>query len=72
MVSIQKAKSKKYKVSYGTVLLNDVAVKAKPMPSKFINKRGNFVTKAFVDYLKPLVGELPDYASLKAIRVRKK
>jgi 6-phosphofructokinase 1 len=48
-----------------------VAVKAKPMPSKFINKAGNFVTKAFVDYLRPLVGKLPDYASLKAVRVRK-
>jgi len=41
-----------------------VAVKAKPMPDTFINAEGNFVTPAFLEYLTPLVGELPHYTRL--------
>jgi 6-phosphofructokinase 1 len=66
MVSIQREKGKEYRVSYGTTPLTEVAIKAKPMPDAYINAEGNFVTKAFVDYLKPLVGDLPDYVTLKA------
>jgi len=29
------------------------------MPDAFINKAGNHVTQAFIDYARPLVGELP-------------
>jgi hypothetical protein len=29
------------------------------MPTAFINKAGNDVTQAFVDYARPLVGPLP-------------
>jgi len=66
MVSIKREKGREYKVSYGTTPLKEVAIKAKPMPDAYINTEGNFVTRAFVDYLKPLVGELPAYVTLKA------
>ena len=69
MVSIQREKGKLYKVKYGKTLLKEVAIKEKPMPDKYINNEGNFVTKAFVNYLKPLVGALPEYVTLKARRV---
>ncbi|PCJ61931.1 MAG: phosphofructokinase [Planctomycetota bacterium] len=62
MVSI---KRKKDKFDIGLVDLSDVAVKAKPMPKNYITKDGFFVTKAFLNYLKPLVGELPEYVRLK-------
>jgi hypothetical protein len=29
------------------------------MPDEFINKDGNNVTKKFIEYAEPLVGELP-------------
>lgn len=70
MVSIQRGKGEKYSVKYGMTPLEEVAIKEKPMPGKYINTEGNFVTKAFVNYLKPLVGELPEYVTLKAKKVR--
>ncbi|MFH1759670.1 MAG: diphosphate--fructose-6-phosphate 1-phosphotransferase [bacterium] len=70
MVSMGRAKGKAYKAFYGTEPLKNVAIKAKPMPKKFISKSGFFVNQSFIDYLKPLVGELPSYAFLKAVKVR--
>jgi 6-phosphofructokinase 1 len=64
MVTIERAPGKKYQARYGTVPLKEVAVHAKPMDDKYITKDGMFVTKAFLDYVRPLVGELPEYASL--------
>lgn len=72
MVSMVRAKGKQYKIEYKAAPLKDVAVRAKPMPKKYINKNGTFVTKAFVDYLKPLVGDMPCYTSLKAVPIKKK
>jgi 6-phosphofructokinase 1 len=64
MVSIVRESSDLYKATLGTAKLSEVAVHAKPMPKEFINEAGNFVTDAFIDYLAPLVGELPDYTRL--------
>jgi hypothetical protein len=35
------------------------------MPDEFINAEGNFVTDAFIEYMKPLMPDLPEYAELK-------
>ncbi|HNX26538.1 MAG TPA: diphosphate--fructose-6-phosphate 1-phosphotransferase [Phycisphaerae bacterium] len=67
MVSIVRKSDSPYAVSYETVPLKDVAVKAKPMPDSFINAEGNFPSQAFFDYIRPLVGELDEYAELKYI-----
>ncbi len=64
MVTLEREGTQKYKCKTGTIPLMDVAVKAKPMPDEFINKEGNFVTEAFLKYLIPLIGELPDYTGL--------
>lgn len=53
-----------YKCTTGAAILRDVAVRARPMPDEYINDEGNFVTEAFVDYVRPLIGELPRYAAL--------
>ncbi len=63
MVTIERLKSDKF--TTGTIDLQQVAIKAKPMPDEFINKGGNFVTDTFLEYLRPLVGPLPDYCRLK-------
>ena len=64
MVTLERAKGKSYKVTTGTAPLSDVAEKAKPMPDHFISADGFDVTKAFLDYVRPLVGALPKYARL--------
>jgi len=64
MVTLERQAGSEYKCTTGTIALEEVAIKAKPMPDEFINSEGNFVTDAFLDYLRPLVGELPDYARL--------
>lgn len=60
-----------YKVSYGTAPLAEVANHERPMPKSFLRKDGMFVTKAFLDYAGPLVGELPEYASLTIKKAKK-
>jgi len=64
MVSIVRDSSNPYRWSLGTAGLADVALGAKPMPDSYINAEGNFVTDACLEYLKPLVGPLPDYVRL--------
>jgi len=71
MVTIVRAKGAKYKVTYGTIPLHKVAINARPMDDKYIDKSGMFVTPAFQKYAQPLVGELPAYASL-AFRERRR
>jgi len=65
MVTLVRAQGGGYACTTGTTPLNDVAVRAKPMLDKFINAEGNFVTDAFMDYLRPLIGPMPDYVKLK-------
>ncbi len=64
MVNLIRDKSTEYHCSIGTIELEKTAVAAKPMPDEFIAPSGNMVTQAFIDYLKPLVGELPEFYSL--------
>ena len=68
MVTINRVSSYPYKYEIGTAPLKDVAVHAKEMDKSYINPEGNFVTQAFIDYVKPLVGELPKFHELKRIK----
>ena len=64
MVTLCRQPGSAYQCTTGTIPLHEVAIKAKPLPDEFINKEGNFITEAFLDYVRPLVGELPDYVKL--------
>jgi 6-phosphofructokinase len=64
MVAIQRRSSVPYKAELGTVSLAEVAAKSKPMAQELINEAGNHVSEAFYEYMRPLVGELPEYAAL--------
>ncbi len=68
MVSIKRVSSAPYKVEYITVPLKEVAVKAKPMDSKYISASGNFVTKEFIKYAAPLIGGLDEFSVLKKLK----
>ena len=71
MVSIDRASDDPYEVTFGKVPLSEVAIAARPMPAEYFNASGNFVTDAFMRYMKPLTGELPDFVKLKKIMVLK-
>lgn len=72
MVTIQRASKpdEPYKSEFGTIPLSEVANTERPMPDKYITKDGMFVTKSFLQYASPLVGELPDYANLTIKRAK--
>lgn len=53
-----------YAVELFRTELAGVAEKTKSMPAEFINKAGNGVTPAFIDYALPLTGGLPKTAYL--------
>ena len=65
MVTLVRESDDPYASALGTAPLAEVAVRAKPMPDEMINEAGNFPTDAFLDYLRPLVGALPEYADLR-------
>jgi len=47
-----------YKAHFELISLDSVAGKERMMPGEFINAESNGVTRAFIDYARPLVGEL--------------
>ncbi|MCE5231140.1 6-phosphofructokinase [bacterium] len=71
-ISIVRKKGKGYAVDYKLNELGAVAKLTTHMDPKFINKEGNNVTKAFIDYALPLVGDLPKVGFLSGKKVAKK
>jgi len=71
MVTIDRVSDDPYEISYGKVPLGEVAMAARPMPQEYFNDAGNFVSDAFMKYMKPLTGELPDFVRLKKVMVLK-
>jgi len=64
MVSIQRENTNPYKVSFSSIPLDEVAIRAKSMDRNMINPRGNDITDKGLAYLRPLIGELPVYVQL--------
>jgi 6-phosphofructokinase len=67
MVSINRVSDNPYIIEFGKVPLKDVAVSAKPMPLEYFNAEGNHVSPKFIEYMKPLAGDLPQFVSLEKI-----
>ena len=70
-MTIRRRPGKSYRVSFEPVPLRKVARDTREVPSKFINRAGNNVTKAFVDYARPIVGPLPKIGRFKGVQVPK-
>jgi len=70
-IAIQRKPGTPYRVVYRRVTLQSVARETRHMPDAFINKEGNDVTTAFLQYVRPLVGTLPDIGRLKAYPVKR-
>lgn len=80
MVAFEREAGKEYKCNIKLINLTDVANTEKKIPSEWINKDGNGVTKDFIDYALPLIqGEskpvlvdgLPRFAQLRKVLARK-
>ena len=67
MVTIERVSNKPYKIKFGKAPLKEVAISAKPMPLNYFNEEGNYVSSKFIEYIKPLVGELPKFVRLEKI-----
>ena len=67
MVSIKRISNNPYTIEFGKVPLKEVAVSAKPMPAEYFNAEGNHVSPLFIDYMKPLAGDLPEFVRLEKI-----
>jgi len=72
MVCIKRTSDNPYTIEFGKVPLKEVAVSAKPMSADFFNAEGNHVSQKFIDYIKPLAGELPEFVQLEKIFAKKK
>lgn len=70
-IAIKRKPGKKYSVYFERVELRQVSKETRHMPDNFINKDANDVTKAFVDYAKPIVGKLPVIGRFKGVKVPK-
>ncbi|MDA1016254.1 MAG: diphosphate--fructose-6-phosphate 1-phosphotransferase [Planctomycetota bacterium] len=65
MVTIDRLGNDPYKVGFGSTSLAGVANQERPMPDEFISEDGMGVTESFHEYIRPLVGEMPRYTSLR-------
>lgn len=66
MVTIERTskRGEPYHSDFGTAPLSEVANHERPMPDHYISRNGMDVTKAFLDYVNPLIGDLPEYVRL--------
>ncbi len=58
-IAIVRESSKKYNVAFAPVPIADAAKYTRSVPKEFIAKNGRDVTDAFLEYARPIVGELP-------------
>lgn len=65
MVTLERRNGEPYMGETGAVPLKEVAVRARPMPADFINAEGNYPAEACLEYLRPLVGPLPEFADMR-------
>jgi ATP-dependent phosphofructokinase / diphosphate-dependent phosphofructokinase len=72
MVSIKRVSNDPYTIEFGKVPLKEVAVSAKPMSLDYFNAEGNHVSPKFIDYIKPLAGDLPEFIKLEKKFAKKK
>jgi 6-phosphofructokinase len=66
-IAIRRVDSDEYKIEYELVPLKNVAKDTKHMAAEFIAENGHDVTPKFIEYLKPIVGDLPEVGKLVGI-----
>lgn len=70
MMTLERVKGQRYHCTVGEAPLESVAISEKPLPAGFINRKGNYVTEAFLRYCRPIVGgAIPTFADLAKHRI---
>ncbi len=69
-ITINRAPGETYEAVYAVAPLATVAKFTRELPDAYINEAGNNVTQAFIDYARPIVGELPVTARFTQLRGR--
>ena len=64
MIALERDETHGYNCYTGVVPLEQVAGKVRPMPESFLSSDGANVTQDFIDYVRPLVGNLPTMGRL--------
>lgn len=59
MVAFRRTDEAPYRIETFLVPIAEVMLAERTLPDDYLNERGNGVTKAFLDWCRPLVGELP-------------
>lgn len=70
-IAIRRKKGKKYQIAFERVPLSHVAKETRSMPDAYLSKSGCDVTKAFLDYVAPIVGPLPKVGRFKGFKAGK-
>ncbi len=73
MVTLVREPGDGYRCFTGLAPLAKIANALKTLPDEYITPKGNFVTEAFLEYARPLIGDpLPTYARLQKVPVGKR
>ncbi len=64
IVTLQRQDGDDYRCSVGFAPLDQVGGKVRRMPDEFLSPQDNFVTDAFIQYIKPLAGDIPRFGRL--------
>jgi len=73
MVTLVREPGPKYRCSMGLAPLDQVANAERMLPDEYMNEAGNFVTDAFIEYARPLIGgRLQARGRLQAVRIDKR
>ncbi len=66
IITLVREPGERYACATGLAPLEQVGSKVRPMPKEYLDRASNFVTQAFLDYLRPLVGRpLPRFGRVR-------
>jgi ATP-dependent phosphofructokinase / diphosphate-dependent phosphofructokinase len=68
-VAIIRKDTKKYQIETIFTELSSVAKHTKSLDKKYISERGNDISNEYIDYVKPLIGKVPEVAILEDNRI---
>ncbi len=58
-IAIVREEGRKYKIAYAPVPVQNAAKYTRSVPKEYIAKNGHDVTEAFLEYVRPIVGDIP-------------
>ena len=64
IVTLERERAPAYKCRTGLAPLSQVGGKVRPMPPEYLSPKDNFVTDAFIEYARPLAGDIPHFPRL--------